>query len=267
MKITRLLVASAIIINSIPLLATADDWNTKVVGLMVSAPEGSTDNRNFCWKPGVTVSVMLSPAHGSIIKINQNESRLTAFTDDLGTDLMAVQETTDVFNKPGVNFQSCNDQGMSSIILDLKALGHPAAGATRLNISGSVNVQAAGSSKQVTVDDVQIQAGATFNIDDLLIKISEAGENKSQWSSKDYKYSVTFSCRQNMDTIAKFEFFDPQGKKVDAVKRSWGGGPGFGYTIQYDVKQSVDHVKLVATCWQDLKTVDVPISIKTGVGF
>jgi hypothetical protein len=32
------------------------------------------------------------------------------------------------------------------------------------------------------------------------------------------------------------------------------------------MKENVDRVKIVATCWQDLKTVEVPINIKTGIG-
>ena len=39
-----------------------------------------------------------------------------------------------------------------------------------------------------------------------------------------------------------------------------------GYMVEYAFKQSTDHAKIVATCWQGLNTVEVPISIKTGVG-
>jgi hypothetical protein len=77
---------------------------------------------------------------------------------------------------------------------------------------------------------------------------------------------VTFSSLRDLESISTLEFFDASGNKIEAVKRSWGGGGLLGYMMQYDVKQNMDHAKIVATCWQDLKTVEVPFSIKTGVG-
>jgi hypothetical protein len=68
-----------------------------------------------------------------------------------------------------------------------------------------------------------------------------------------------------MDSISTLDFYDAQGHKVDALKRSWGGG-FLGSMIQYDLKQNLDHAKIVATCWQRLQTIDVPFTVKTGAG-
>jgi hypothetical protein len=240
-------------------------WNVQVVAVMVVAPEGGKDNRSFCWKPGVTVSANFSLPAGKIVKLNQDESKLTSFTDDKGTDLMAGPQSQDPFNKPGISFQSSDAAGTSAVIVDLKSSGQPAKGATLLNISGTLNAQIAGSTKQFTVENVEIKTNAAFNLGDLPVMISECGTNRNAWSAKEYKYSVTFSSLRNMDSISRLEFFDASGNKIGAVKRSWGGG-FLGYMIQYDVKQNIDRAKIVATCWQDLRTVDVPIAIKTGVG-
>lgn len=233
---------------------------------MVVAPEGGKDNRSYCWKPGVTVSVMLSPTAGKIVKFNQNDSKLDSFTDDKGTDLTAAPPSQDPFNKPGISYMpSGSDKGDSSIVFDVKASGQPTKGATVFHISGKVNVQVAASTKQFTVENVEIKTNVSFSLGDLPVTISDAGTNRSAWSAKEYKYSVTFSSLHNLESISSLEFFDAGGNKIEAVKRSWGGG-FLGYMMQYDVKQNMDRVKIVATCWQDLKTVEVPFSIKTGVG-
>jgi hypothetical protein len=248
----------------------ADDatsqWNVQVVAVMVVAPEGGKDTRSYCWKPGTTVSASLTLPAGKIVKLNQEESKLSSFTDDKGTDLMAGPPSQDPFNKPGISFQSSDAEGKSSVIFDLKASGQPAKGATMLNISGTLNAQIAGSTKQFTIENVEMKTNVSFSLGDLPVMISEVGTNRNAWMAKDYKYSVTFSSPRNMDGISSLEFFDAQGNKIESRKSSWGGG-FLGYMMQFDIKQNVDHAKIVANCWQDLKTVEVPIAIKTGVGF
>jgi hypothetical protein len=244
-----------------------NQWNVQVVGLMVVAPEGGKDNRSFCWKPGVTVSASLTLAAGKIVDLNQEESKLISFTDDKGTDLMAAPASQDPFNKPGLSFESSatGTGGVSSVIFDLKASGQPAQGATRFNIAGSLSAKIAGGTKQFTVENVEMKTNSAFTLGDLPLKISNVGTNRNAWMAKDYKHSVTFYSAHDLASISGLEFYDAQGNKIDARKSSWGGGFG-GYMVEYNIKETVDRVKIVATCWQDLKTVTVPITIQTGVG-
>jgi hypothetical protein len=257
----------AVLISTSRVLAAeaTNQWNVQVVGVMVVAPEGGKDNRSFCWKPGTTVSASLTLSAGNIVKLNQEESKLISFTDDKGTDLTAGPQSQDPFNKPGISFQFSED-GKAAAIFDMKASGQPAKGATSLNISGTLNAQIAGSTKQFTVENVEMKTNVSFTLGDLPLRISEVGTNRNAWMAKDYKYSITFSSPRDMEGISSLEFFDAQGNKIPARKSSWGGG-FLGYMMQFDIKQNVDRAKIVANCWQDLKTVDVPISIKTGVGF
>ena len=128
-----------------------------------------------------------------------------------------------------------------------------------------MNAEVAASTKQFTVENVEIKTNVSFSLGNLPIVISEAGANWNAWPAKEYKYSVTFSSLRDLESISSLEFFDSNGNKIEAVKRSWGGG-FLGYMMQFDVKQNMDRAKIVATCWQDLKTIEVPFSIKTGAG-
>jgi len=270
MKLIGPLLLTAFILGT-PALSTpaadeSNQTNFQVVALMVVAPAGGTDNRNFCWKTGVTVSVLYAPTDGKIVDFDQNESKLVSFTDDKGTDLMAAPPSTDPFNKPGISgmLPQANG-GASSIVFDLKASGQPAKGATSFNITGKASLEIAGGTNQITVENVAIKTNSVFSLGDLPLMISEAGTNKNVWGSKDYPYSVTFSSLRDMKNISSMEFFDAAGNKVAAEKRSWGGGP-LGYMIQYDFKQLVDRARIVATCWKDLKTIELPIAVKATAG-
>jgi hypothetical protein len=243
-----------------------NQWNVQVVGVMVVSPEGGKDNRAFCWKPGVTVSAVFSPVAGKIVSLKESDSKIISFRDDQGTDLMAATPSQDPFNKPGISCAPASvEGGVSSVNIDLKASGQPAKGAAGLNISGMVSAEIADFTKQFTVENVEIKTNATFSLGDLPVVISNVGTNRNPWMAKDYKYSVTFSSLRNLASISNLEFFDAQGNKIEAQKSAWGDG-FLGYMAEYILKQNVDHAKIVATCWQNLKTVEVPFSIKTGIG-
>lgn len=121
----RVLVLAILLLNTRIFGAdTTNQLNVKVVAVMVVAPEGGLDFRSYCWKPGVTVSVALSPAEGKIVKFNEEQSKLDSFTDDKGTDLTAAPASQDPFNKPGISYMApAPDKSDTATIIDLKASG------------------------------------------------------------------------------------------------------------------------------------------------
>jgi hypothetical protein len=202
----------------------------------------------------------VTPPAGKIVSLNQFDSKLDSFTDDKGTDLLAVK-SEDPFNKPGFGVM---DSKESYATVDMQVAGLPAKGATALNISGKLVVTVAAAAQQFTVENVELKAQTSFTCGGLPLTISAAGLGKAMFSQQ-AEYSVTFSSTKDLAAISALEFYDAQGNKVEATKRSWGGGFG-NYFAEFALKKSLDRAKIVATCWQDLKTVEVPISIKTGIG-
>jgi hypothetical protein len=172
-------------------------------------------------------------------------------------------KSEDPFNKPGLNMINVNEGGISAN-MDFQAAGLPAKGATALNISGKLSVKAATGTKQFTIENVDIKTNVSFTCGDLPLKISAAGLGKGMFSNKE-EFSVTFSSSQDLDSLSTLEFSDAQGGKIEARKSSWGGGMG-EYFVEFVFQKNPDHAKIVATCWQNMKTVEVPISIKTGMG-
>ena len=262
---TGLLLSVALILGAYFPAAAADSWRVEVSGLRVVAapPAGSKDDSHgaFFQAPGVTVVATLTPPAGNIVSIKQSDSKLDSFTDDKGTDLLAVK-SGNPFNRAG--FGVMDSKGAYATV-ELQVAGLPAKGATTLNIIGKVGLQTASQTNQFTVENLEVKTNTAFTLGDLPVVISNVGTNRNPWMAKEYKYSITFSSPRDLESISSLEFFDGQGKKIEARKSSWGGG-FMGYMMEYNIKQNVDHVKLVATCWQDLKTVEVPLAIKTGLG-
>jgi len=254
-------------------VATAADatnqWKIEVKGLRIVAPtKGSKNDRGaFMSKPGVTVAITLSTAAGTIVNVSQMESKLESFTDDKGTDLI-VKTSDDPFEQAGVEVWSSSSdkegEGKTTVDVDLKGTTVPAKGASVLNISGKLAVTSASGKKQFTTDMMDLKPGTKFNAGDLSLTITEAGAHSNPFSNGS-EFQVTFSSAQNLEAIAGIEFSDAQGNKIEARRESWGSSPG-SYFATYALKKSVDRAKMAITCWQDLKTTEVPISIKTGLG-
>ncbi len=267
MKHTCRLLFWGFLIASFHLAASgADEWNIQVTGLRIVAPpagnqEVKEDTRGaFFQPPGVTVVATIAPASGKIVSIDQFDSKVETFTDDRGTDLLAAQSVSP-FNKPGFGTLDAKE---SFANVEIQAAGLPARGATALNITGKLSVKVAEGTKMFTIENVAITNGTHFTCGDLAISITKAGMSKAMFSNKE-AFSVTFASATDLECLSSLEFFDAQGNQIEAQKNSWGGGLG-SYFMEYTLKQSAARAKIVATCWTNLKTVEIPIAIKTGMG-
>jgi len=265
MKCTLLLLPITLLAFNRPAFAADTNFPCKVevTGLRVVAPVegGDKDARGaFFQSAGVTVVVMVTPLKEQIVSVEQNESKVDSFTDNKGTDLLAAK-SENPFNKPGLGMV---DNKVTNATFEVQAAMLPAKGSTILTIYGSLSAKVAGSTKQFTVDNVAIQTNTILTCGDLKLKISTAGVGKSMWGDKD-QFTVTFTSATDVDSISEMDFFDAQGNKIDAHKSSWGGGMG-EYSVEYTLKKSIDHAKVIVTCWQDMKTVEIPVSLKTGLG-
>ena len=238
-----------------------NQWNVQVTGLRVIAPPTDAKpgyNAALSAPPGVAVEIRLTPPYGRVILIKQLASKVTSFADDKGTDLLAVK-TDNPFSKPGFGVM---DRGNGShATVDIRAAGLPATGATSLDISGKVVMEIATGTNQFTVENVEMKTNTTFEIDNLPVTISDVGTNTSPFRAKEYNYFVRFTGPGDLNRISDLEFFDPQGTKIKAHKRAWGAS-----TLEYEIATKVARVKIVATRLKGFETVEVPISVKAGLG-
>lgn len=244
----------------------APPWNVRVAGISIVAPEGPEGLPVFNSKPGTTVTLILSPPSGRIVGNSFSDSKLASFTDDKGTDLLAV-ESKDRFQKPGLNiWSSSGDEtnGAAAQRGEVYVAGLPAKGATSLHFTGKAVFRTASERRQFTVADVELKAGSKFDIGDFPVSITGAGLGKGMFGGKD-TFNLTLSCPKNLESIASLDLYDAQGNSLGAKRSSWGGMLG-SYFVEYTLKKNADHAKLVASRWTDWKTSEVPIDLTVGLG-
>lgn len=259
----RFLVVATMLLSVRLFAGDVEQWKIQITGLRIVAPpaekkEGAQGA--FFQPPGLTVVATITPAQGKIVSLDQFKSKVDSFTDDKGTDLLATKSESP-FNKPGFGTMDAKE---AVATVEIQAAGLPAKGASALNISGTITAQIASGTKQFTMENVDLTNGTHFICGELPINITKASVHKAMFSNKE-EFSVTFSSTSDLENISTLEFFDAQGAKVEARKSEWGGGMG-NYSVAYAFKQSVGSAKIVATCWTDLKTVEIPLSVKTGLG-
>ena len=261
----RILILFASLLNMRLFATDAGQWKIQVIGISIAAPQPQTktEAHDQSFAPSeVRVAFKITPTVGKIVGLNAFHSKLIFFTDDKGADLLAMKSDSPI-NRPGFSVMETKP---TSVAVEIHTPVLPSKGATELNISGTLSVKVARETKQFIIEDVDLKANTSFMCGDLPIKIKEAGMGKSISSfSDELKFRVTFSSAMDLESIASLEFFDLKGNKVEARRDEWGGGAG-EYSAIYSFKQAVDRAKIVATCWQGLQTVEVPVSIKTGLG-
>jgi hypothetical protein len=264
----RLLSIAVLLLNFRLFADDASRWKIQATGLRIVVSKMSTkedQEEDFFQPPGVTVGVRITPVSGKIVDIDPFESKVSSFSDDKGTDLLAAK-VDDSVGKQGLGF--INNKN-SFATTEIQAYGLPVKGATTLNISGKFAAKIALGTEQFTVENVNITTNTSFSCRNLRIKIAETGFEKAPISNEKEFY-VTFSSTNDLAVISKLEFFDAQRNKIESRKSRWGVVEIDGnktYSVQFAFKKSVDHARIEATCWTDLKAVEVPFFIETDLGF
>jgi len=247
----------------------AAEWKVQIQAIRVVAVAAG-DQDSAWWglngaTPGVTVLLKLTAPEGNIVGINIGESKLVSFTDDQGSDLAARPAEGSPGNEPGIStrlgFGPLVD-GKPSAIIRVTAPNQPARGAAGFSITGKVTVQTASQTNQVAAEKVALTSGTVFELGELKLTICDV-------RSKDGKCEVSLQSSQDLTSLAKLDFYDAQGQKIESQVFSsnlYTSGAKKKWSLSFRLQKTTAVAKIAATCWTDLKTVEVPIAVKTGVG-
>lgn len=191
-------------------------WKVQVTGVRVvaPAPEGNDKLRAFNWFPGVTVALLVTAPEKSIISVSKDRSKITSFTDDKGTDLLAPEAGT-VDYSSWFNSDSAAEKSVSA---EVKASGQPAKGATQFNLAGTLSVETASQNTNITAENVELKAGSEFTVG--RIKFTMSGV---RLQGKDFV--VTLQAKQDLAAISHLDFYGTNGTKIESHKyssSSWG---------------------------------------------
>lgn len=264
--------------------ADTNQWKFQVTRLVIASPpaivkkkltgkvipdEIRRDIENYRqhngWSPGVTVNLRVTAPERQIVGSYFSEATITSFTDDKGKNLLPDNKDDGLLHPAEGIVETVHTRGTPVMSVEVKSSKLPSKGATELKLVGKVVVKTASQSKELPKQNIKLQAGSKFDLGDLQVTVSDIGMEHS-------KFVVTLDADHDLMAIASLEVFNKQGKRIDA---SLSDSTDFRDVKKHMVTLSerrltldkrLDSATIKATCWTDLKTTEVPIDAKVGLG-
>jgi hypothetical protein len=220
------------------------------------------------------------------VAVDLEESKLAAFGDDRGTDLLAASKATPgipgapgargvpapLARKPGINsvFTHVVGEGKAAVI-EVESPSLPAKGATALRLKGKLAVRFGGKMDEQTLTDVELKKGK-LNVKGLDVAISAVGEqNYPSNAPGGSQKGATVTLRLNdesADTFIGATFTDANDTLIE---QSQSGASTLGNagikTVTYFLKaEGLKRVSITFSFWTELRTVMVPLNLDVGLG-
>ena len=242
----------------------------ELAGLQVTAngyvPEGENEFhslRAFNRQLGTKVGVLVTSSDKAIVKLDEEKSKVTVFSDDQETDLIKVKGRFG--RKSGVFRMTSEAKDGKAIITHVESSGVPKKGAKNLTLKGGLVVSLASKSKEVRSGLTVLKKGEKLVVGEDAFEVNSLG--KPDWG--DDPIQVELKSSVSYKDFKGFHFYDSEGNKVES-NRSGSGSMGiFGkrtYTVSFNLKKKVDKIVLAVDEWSDLEIVKIPFDFTIGAG-
>jgi hypothetical protein len=212
-----------------------------------------------------TALALLVESATSMIKFDEEASKIDSFTDDKGNDLLVKAKGS--FQNVGFgSFPKISEDGRSAL-LEISGGGVPAPGSSTVNAKGTLVFQMASQKKAIKSAPFELKKGTPVKVGDIELKVQSAGKP----SFGEDALEVEFQTGDKAVTmLAGVKFYDAAGKELEsqgAGSSSMGFGNKYTYGRSYSLKEAVKgKVVLEFEVWTDLKEAKLPFSIAAGVG-
>ncbi len=208
----------------------------------------------FNQQSGTTLALLVKmPNDQNIVEIENRNCSLVEFTDNNNYNLL-----------DGVHWDSFPDiskDGRSALI-EVSSRCIPSEKATKLHITGKIQMRLAATSLTQKINNLLLQAGTNATFDQETIQVM-----KAQIDDENLTLVLQIS-RVLKDNMQDIRFYTPDGNPLEC----WGQGSfSFGNAAQMeynlDTKTIPEYLNLEIVIWQELETVNVPFDIETEMGF
>ncbi len=224
-----------------------------VAGIRATGP-GYGDNRKelrpFNEEPGVALSLAHKmPSGSSLIKLDEDDCKLTAMTDDTGQDLLE--------NGRYGPFPKRAEDGSAGMI-EIESKLRPAAGAQFITAEGTLVFTASSGVKPVKIAKIKLEKGFAMKVGTGSITVAEV-------SAEEGKQSVAFTMtRPMLESIKEVRFLDATGTALDAhfTERGYMGDTG---SVNYSIASANKPVAFEFLIWQTPKQQSLPYKIKANL--
>ena len=246
---------------SLSLVAVEDKPAISVEGLRVVTKgyEGQENFRSFMWNEGSTISLMLYMPDGGIVGFEPEKSKIEYVKDDKGNDLMKSEKKKGYVFSGFDSFPKKSDDS-KAILIDILCPGVPQSGSSAIELKGTIAVSVGSKVETFETKDLAIEVGAKIKTGGEDLEVERIGKG---WG--DYEYSFSLKGKGLTGSIKSIKLFDEDGKEIE-MSSSGSSFYGNNFNLSYQLKKKVTKATVKVEGWVDLKTVEVPFDIKTGVG-
>lgn len=200
--------------------------------------------------PGTAVALAIqAPAGAGIVEIDDDGSRVDAFSDDKGRNLL---EEGRFGPFPKVS------EDRTAGLVDVEVRGRPSAGAAALTVQGSVAMTLAGGSKPTRIPNVRLEPARTMKLGAATITV------KSVTPSDDSTDITLALSRAVMNTISAIRFFDAKGDVLES-RRTGSGYMNDAAELELRLKSLEKVVSIEFDVWQNMRQIKAPFNVSTGL--
>ena len=221
----------------------------RVVG--IGYGEGGREAQAFNESSGVGLAVVVQTSGaGGIIAFDENASSLDELTDSTGKNLL---DEASIWPFPKLTKDG------KAVIVEMKARGVPAPGATDVHARGKLSLTTATGSKAVKVPNVVLANDKTFKLGTGTVTLSEVEATEGQTSVTFKGPLAVFAAIRGM------KFMDAQGQPIESSSAGSGRMNDVAMA-SYRLTTAAKAVTVEIDQWQGMKPVVVPFNVKAGLG-
>ena len=259
-------VCTLMLLNSAAGVETAPQPAFKVIGLRVVAPPMDKEESFGAFNsfPGTTVSIVMTIPQGGLIGFDDDRSSLKAFTDDRGGDLTKPDEKPR-FQRSAFGMSPTISEDGGMMMFEIAADGVPSRGAAAITLSGSLGLRFATKRAAHQHAQVALTDGTKFKAGPLEGTLKDVGP--PAWG--DAAMSVTLSFSRDIPEVAAVRFLDRAGKVIPSSTGS-SSRMSFGRSVtverSFNLSQKVDVATIEMSVWTDLQEIELPFTVKAGLG-
>ena len=245
--------------------APAAGAKVEVAGLSVARPmPGDKFGRSMARgiDSGTTVALRIVQPAKTMVRVDEDASKLEAFADDQGTDL---SKTASRFGPRWLSWGSFSEDGHTYRFSIVNSKKVPAAGTKHVHVKARIAVECGSDVKTAEAKDVALKKGTALTVGPLKMTVGDVKDGGFQ-----SKMTVELSSKQPFTAVRKVTFLGPDGKVIKHRGAGSGSWSVFGkaktYTVSYGLAEKVDTVTVRFEYYGKVEKITVPIDVKVGLG-
>ena len=191
-----------------------------------------------------------------IVSLLSDESTVTRFADDRGTDLKGDVDADDLYEM--MPRTSKDALGLQTVV-GSKTVPHPQA--TRVVVEGTLAVLAATETKTIASGLGPIEPGATLSLDGYTFEVVKTGP--SDWDPD--QWSIELKTSDSLRDVVQWSLVDADGTSIDLEESmTWQMNTTTQKTLLAPKK--VEEGSLRIEAWADSEVLSIPYATSASVG-